>query len=181
MGFSSSQFSLQSPTITCVPLLPRPNGPNITSNPRGFCPSSHLLSLTRGQAVVWPKFSASGCEISLNVPPTSGLAVILEKLGKSETRHSQREKETNLSEQGTKYIMDAAISEISQSSPTRMIYANLRSIISKCFHLSSAPPPHTMFPLSPCFHFTAAIGKACFAQTLGLVKFFAASFQRRQQ
>ena len=48
-----------------------------------------MLSLTRGQAVVWPKFSASGCEISLNVPLTPRLAVILEKLGKSETRERQ--------------------------------------------------------------------------------------------
>ena len=48
-----------------------------------------MLSLTRGQAVVWPKFSASGSEISLNVPLTPRLAVILEKLGKSETRERQ--------------------------------------------------------------------------------------------
>ena len=77
----------------------------------------------------------------------------------------------------TKYIMAVAISDISKTSPTRMIYAKQRSIISKCFHLSSAPP-QTMFPVSLCFHFTAAPGKACFAQTADLGEFLQQIFRK---
>ena len=165
-----SQFSLQSPTITCVPRLPRPNGPNITSNPRGFCPSSHLLSLTRGQAVVWPKFSASGCQISLNVPLTPGLAIILEKLGKSETRERQIFKRNEVYHGRSNFRNFSNFSH--ENDLCKPAFNNI-----KVFSFQLSGTSHN----APCFHFTGEIGKACFAQTLSLVKLFATAFQRRQQ
>ena len=129
-----------------------------------------MLSLTRGQAVVWPKFSASGCEISLNVPLTPGLAIILEKLGKSETRERQ------IFERNEVYHGRSNFRNVSNFSHENDLCKPAFNNI-KVFSFEFSRTSHNV----PCFHFTGEIGGACFAQTLGLVKFSATAFQRRQQ
>ena len=129
-----------------------------------------MLSLTRGQAVVWPKFSASGCEISLNVPLTPGLAIILEKLGKSETRERQ------IFERNEVYHGRSNFRNVSNFSHENDLCKPAFNNI-KVFSFEFSRTSHNV----PCFHFTGEIGGACFAQTLGLVKFSATAFQRIQQ
>ena len=109
-----------------------------------------MLSLTRGQAVViWPKFSASGCQISLNVPLTPRLPVILEKLGKSETRHSKRERDKSLRAGHKVYHGQSYFRNFSNFSHENDLCKPAFNNI-KVFSFEFSPR-------SPCFHFTAAI------------------------